>query len=81
LSRRARRTPDRELARPRSRPADSTPAGIACGSDCVETYTDGQVVIPGREGAEKSLFKRFTGCDSVQGNTCTVTLNSDRLVV
>ena len=61
--------------------ADSTPAGIACGSDCVETYTDGQVVTLVATATKKSAFKGFTGCDTVVGNTCTVTLDADRLVV
>jgi len=61
--------------------ADSTPAGIACGSDCVETYTNGQVVTLVAKAKKGSAFKGFTGCDTVQGNTCTVTLETDRLVV
>jgi uncharacterized repeat protein (TIGR01451 family)/uncharacterized repeat protein (TIGR02543 family) len=61
--------------------ADSTPAGIACGSDCIETYNDGQVVKLVAKPHKGSVFKGFTGCDSVQGNTCTVTLDTDRVVV
>jgi uncharacterized repeat protein (TIGR01451 family) len=62
--------------------ADSNPAGIGCGSDCVETYTDGQVVtLVAKPKNKKSVFKGFTGCDTVVGNTCTVTLTSDRVVV
>jgi uncharacterized repeat protein (TIGR01451 family)/uncharacterized repeat protein (TIGR02543 family) len=61
--------------------ADSNPAGIACGSDCVETYTNGTVVTLTATAKKRSAFKGFTGCDTVAQNTCTVTLSSDRLVV
>jgi uncharacterized repeat protein (TIGR02543 family) len=62
--------------------ADSTSdPGIACGADCVETYTNGQVVTLAAKAKKGSAFKSFTGCDSVQGKTCTVTLDTDRTVV
>jgi len=55
----------------------SNPPGIDCGTDCAEPYTNGTVVIL---TASPTLFSGWSGCDSVSGTTCTVTVNSARSV-
>ena len=55
----------------------SNPSGISCGSDCSEAYTSGTVVTLNASG---TLFMGWTGCDSVSGTTCTVTMTSARSV-
>jgi outer membrane protein assembly factor BamB len=55
----------------------SVPAGIDCGSACNEVYTSaGQSVTLLAEGQ----FARWTGCDAVSGNRCTVAMNRSRNV-
>jgi alpha-tubulin suppressor-like RCC1 family protein len=55
----------------------SSPSGISCGSDCSEAYTSGTVVTLNASGM---LFMGWTGCDSVSGTTCTVTMSSAKSV-
>jgi len=56
----------------------SNPPGIDCGTDCAEPYTYGTVVI--LTASPNMLFSGWSGCDSVSGTTCTVTVNSARSV-
>ncbi len=55
----------------------STPAGIACGSDCSEVFTTSDQVVTLRADGE---FASWSGCDSVTANRCTVTMNRSRNV-
>lgn len=56
----------------------SSPQGISCGSDCAEPYAiDTVVTLTASPGA---LHTGWSGCDSVSGATCTVTMGSARSV-
>jgi alpha-tubulin suppressor-like RCC1 family protein len=56
----------------------SSPAGINCGSDCSEAYASGTVVTLTASAASNSTFAGWSGCDTVSGATCTVTVDSGR---
>jgi len=58
----------------------SSPAGINCGADCNEVYTEGQMVTLTPSAAQGSTFAGWSGCDSVTGNVCSVTMTADRTV-
>jgi hypothetical protein len=57
---------------------DSTPGGISCGADCAADYDAGTVVT--LTASPGVLLSSWTGCDSVSGNTCTVTMSAARSV-
>jgi hypothetical protein len=58
----------------------SNPAGITCGSACSASFTsDSPVTLTGNPGPD-SIFTGWTGCDSVSGATCTVTMSATRTV-
>jgi len=56
----------------------SSPAGINCGPDCSEAYASGTVVTLTATAASGSTFAGWSGCDTVSGATCTVTVDSGR---
>jgi hypothetical protein len=58
----------------------STPAGISCGGDCSESYNYGSTVSLSASAATGSSFASWTGCDSVSGATCTVSVTAARNV-
>lgn len=58
----------------------SNPAGIACGTDCGESYLDGTSVTLSAAPAAGSILTGWTGCDSATGSTCTVTMTAARSV-
>lgn len=58
----------------------SNPAGINCGVDCSETYPPGTIVELTPDPDASSTFIGWTGCDSVSGDICTVTVNASRTV-
>jgi hypothetical protein len=59
----------------------SAPAGIDCPSACAAAFiSDSQVVLTAAPRAADSLFAGWTGCDSVSGATCTVTMANARSV-
>ena len=58
----------------------SAPAGINCGTTCSTTYLDGTSVTLTATPGTLSVFIGWTGCDSVSGATCTVTMSSGRTV-
>jgi alpha-tubulin suppressor-like RCC1 family protein len=58
----------------------SSPAGITCGTACANDFVvNTTVTLTAAPGAD-SLFSSWTGCDSVSGATCTVTVASARSV-
>jgi alpha-tubulin suppressor-like RCC1 family protein len=56
----------------------SNPPGISCGTDCAAAYAiDTVVTLTASPGV---LFSGWSGCDTVSGATCTVTMRSVRSV-
>jgi hypothetical protein len=58
----------------------SSPPGIDCGADCSESYESGTTVTLTATPAFGSIFTEWSGCDSVYGPVCTVTMNAAALV-
>jgi hypothetical protein len=61
-----------------SNPASATQ--IDCGATCSASYQTGTVVTLTAMAAAGSLHSGWTGCDTVSGPTCTVTMNGARTV-
>ena len=58
----------------------SSPPGINCGGVCSGNYASGtQVTLTATPGSGLT-FTNWTGCDSINGNTCTVTMTRNRTV-
>lgn len=76
--------PTRTLTVTKSGPGSGTvtsnPAGIDCGGDCSESYNENTSVTLTATPASGSTFGSWTGCDSVNGNQCTVAMNANRTV-
>ncbi len=60
---------------------DSYPSGILCGAACVETYSAGTLMTLTAHPNEGATFTKWGGCDEISGQTCTISLDSDRTVV
>ena len=66
----------------------SSDEGINCDStigdpeltDCSEVYDEGTSVTLTATPNEGSDFVQWTGCDSTEGNTCSLTMNDERTV-
>ncbi|QQS61308.1 MAG: hypothetical protein IPN70_00005 [Candidatus Moraniibacteriota bacterium] len=58
----------------------SAPSGINCGADCSQNYNTGTTVTLTASPLAGSTFSSWTGCDSVNGATCTVTMNAAKTV-
>ena len=58
----------------------SSPSGIACGSDCAETYAPGTVVTLTATPSLGSTFDRWLGDCSTCGTdrTCSITMDGDK---
>jgi hypothetical protein len=56
----------------------SSPSGVNCGTDCSESYAIGTVVT--LTGSPAALVTGWSGCDTVSGATCTVTMSSAKSV-
>lgn len=57
----------------------SSPPGLGCASTCSASFPSGTVITL-TATPNGSTFGSWSGCDSVSGQNCTVTLNSDRSV-
>jgi hypothetical protein len=57
-----------------------TGGGIDCGSTCSLSLAGGTSVTLTAAPSTSSSFTSWSGCDSINGNTCTVTLNQNRIV-
>ncbi len=58
-----------------------TGTGIACGTDCIETYRGGTSVNLNAAPSRGSAFGVWNGCDSTNNTQCTVSMNSNRTAV
>jgi len=58
----------------------SNPAGIQCAADCSAPYDVGTTVALTATPNARSTFRAWTGCETVSGLTCTVTVNAARTV-
>jgi hypothetical protein len=58
----------------------SSPPGINCGATCSAAYDSGAVVTLTATPVLLSIFTGWSGCDSVSGTTCTVTMSRARSV-
>ena len=58
----------------------SNPAGIDCGDDCTEVYEHGTLVTVTPAAGENSVFNGWSGCASVTGNDCKVTMDAAKTV-
>lgn len=58
----------------------SSPAGIACGTDCGESYPSGTTVTLTAAPEAGSTFGGWSGCTSVSGTSCTVGMTAARSV-
>jgi subtilisin-like proprotein convertase family protein len=55
--------------------------GIGCRPDCTELYNDGtSVTLVANPTAAGSRFTGWSGCDDVSGNTCTVSMTTEKAV-
>jgi len=58
----------------------SSPLGINCGTGCSSDFVVSTVVTLTASAATGSLFTGWSGCDAVNGSTCTVAMNANRSV-
>jgi len=60
----------------------SSPAGISCGDDCTEQFSDGTAVTLSAAPGAGSLFTSWSGCDAVEEDgDCFVTMDGVRNVI
>ena len=59
----------------------SSPPGINCGSNCSGTFNTITVVTLTATPDLVAVFNGWTGCDTVNGNVCTVTIDKAKSVV
>jgi hypothetical protein len=57
-----------------------TGSGITCPNDCTESYAQGTTVTLTAMPKSNFVFNRWAGCDSTNGNRCTVSMNSNKYV-
>jgi len=58
----------------------SSPSGINCGAACASDYVTRTAVTLTATPALGSLFTGWSGCDAVNGSTCTVTMTAGKQV-
>ncbi len=59
----------------------SSPGDIDCGTDCSEDYSYGTPVTLTATPDTNNYFNGWNGCDSPSGNTCTMTLDTNKAVI
>jgi photosystem II stability/assembly factor-like uncharacterized protein len=60
----------------------SSPAGISCGNDCTEVFSEGTAVTLSAAPGAGSLFTSWSGCDAVdEDGDCFVTMDGVRNVI
>jgi hypothetical protein len=57
-----------------------TAGGISCGADCSEDYDEGTQVQLQAQADGGSTFFEWSGCDTANGASCTVSMYSGRMV-
>ena len=58
----------------------SSPSGINCGSTCSAPYDGDTVVTLTATPQPGSFFNGWTGCDTVSGASCTVSMSAAKSV-
>jgi len=58
-----------------------TGTGINCGSDCSESFIKGTSVMLTATPNSGSTLTNWSGCNSTNGNTCTVSVDSNKTVI
>lgn len=58
----------------------SSDGKISCPGGCTADYNEGTAVTLTASTGIRSVFEGWTGCDSVSGNTCSVTMDVSRTV-
>lgn len=58
----------------------SNPAGLGCTANCTVPFPTGDIITLTATADTGHSFVSWTGCDASQGQTCTLTLNSDRTI-
>jgi hypothetical protein len=53
---------------------------ISCGVDCSQRYNNSTAVTLTATPAPGYIFSGWSGCDSVSGNSCSITVTTDRAV-
>jgi len=58
-------------------------SGVNCGDDCSEAHNEGTTVVLTATSSSTNgyQFSSWAGCDSISGNTCTVTMDKDKTVL
>ena len=59
----------------------SNVSGVSCGNDCSESYPSGTTVVLTATANSGSQINSWVGCDSTSGSTCTVTMDSNKIVL
>lgn len=59
----------------------SSPSGISCGNDCVESYPSGTTVILTAAATNGSTFTSWSGCSTALENTCYVLMNTNKTII
>lgn len=57
-----------------------TAGGISCGADCSGDYDEGTQVQLQAQAGGGSTFIEWSGCDTADGTSCTVSMHSERMV-
>ena len=58
----------------------SNPSGISCGSTCSKIYSQGTTVVLTATPSNGYSFSSWTGCNSINGNVCTVSMSASKNV-